>query len=109
MQPVVITTTTASDDEARTIAKALIEEGLAACVNIVGPVTSVYKWQGKVEEEAEYKLFIKAFMESWAAIREKIKALHSYSVPEITLINAEQMNPDYIAWMDTVCVKIDRT
>ena len=106
MQPVLILTTTNSEEEAVSIAQTIIEERLAACVNISGPLTSLYRWEGKIEKETEYKLFIKTYIENWPSLREKIKKMHSYSVPDITLINTEQMNPEYLNWMDSVCEKM---
>lgn len=106
MQPVLIITTTNTEEEAKNIAHVLISERVAACVNITSPVTSIYSWEGKVEEETEYKLFIKTYIENWPVLREKLKTLHSYSVPDITLINTEQMNPEYLTWMDSVCDKL---
>jgi len=106
MQPVLILTTTNSEEEAKAIANALVQERIAACVNISSPVTSIYSWEDKIEEETEYKLFIKTYIENWPALREKLKELHSYSVPDITLINTEQMNPEYLTWMDKVCDKL---
>lgn len=103
MQPVIITTTTETLDEAKKIGRLLVEKKMAACVNIIGPIASIYTWEDKIEEAQEYKLLIKSFMENWPAVREQIKAVHSYTVPEITLLNAEQMNPEYLAWMDKVC------
>ena len=107
MQPVLILTTTNSEDEAKMIAHTLVKERIAACVNITSPVISVYSWEDKIEEATEYKLFIKTYIENWPILREKLKKLHSYSVPDITLINTEQMNPEYLTWMDSACDKLE--
>jgi periplasmic divalent cation tolerance protein len=99
MPPVLITTTTNSKEEAHRLATILINLKLAACVNIIGPVQSVYTWQGKVVNDEEYKLLIKSFDEKWESVRSVIKENHSYKVPEISLIQISQMHDDYLAWM----------
>jgi len=102
MQPVLITTTTPTKDEAVKIAAGLLDAKLAACVNIIGPVTSMYVWQGSVAREEEYKLFIKSFEEKSEAVKGYIQQNHSYSVPEFSLIRIQDMSESYLAWMKDV-------
>jgi len=99
MRPVLITTTTSSKEEAEKLAAMLIDQKLAACVNIIGPVQSLYTWQGKVVNDQEYKLFIKSLDEKWEPLKKALKENHSYQVPEISLINISDMQEDYFAWL----------
>ena len=87
--------------ESRKIARALVREGLAACVNIVPDVISVFEWQGALHEDDEHTLLIKAPADKIEALRERIKALHSYSVPEIVVlpVDVANSNPAYVAWV----------
>ena len=99
MQPVLVTTTVSSKEEANKIASILVSEKLAACANIIGPIQSIYSWQGKIVIDEEYKLFIKSFLEKWPAIKNTIKENHIYKVPEISLIQIHDMHEDYLSWM----------
>lgn len=99
MTPVLITTTVSSVEEAEKISKALVEIRLAACVNTIGPVNSVYRWKDEIQQDKEYKLFIKSFSENWSDICLAIKKLHSYEVPEITMIEMKDVDPGYLNWM----------
>lgn len=99
MDPVLLLTTTAKEDEAKKIAQGLVAEQMAACVNIVGPITSVYKWEGKVVTDQEYKLFIKTRRSAKEKIFTYIKDRHSYSVPELSLIEIKEMESDYLEWI----------
>jgi len=95
----IVLTTTGSQEQARSIAQALVERRLAACVNIVSPVESVYRWQGKVETTAEWLLLIKTTGEAFADVRDAILKLHSYEVPECILLSIEDGSPDYLTWI----------
>ncbi|MDH4261869.1 MAG: divalent-cation tolerance protein CutA [Spirochaetia bacterium] len=99
MQPVLVTTTVNSKEEANKIANILVNEKLAACVNIIGPIQSIYMWQDKIVNDEEYKLFIKTFAEKWPSLKNTIKKNHSYQVPEISLIQIHDMHEDYLSWM----------
>lgn len=100
MQPVLVTTTTNARDEASNLANILVSRKLAACVNIVGPIQSVYSWQGKIVNDEEYKLFIKSFENHWESLKKCIKENHSYKVPEISMIIIAGMHTDYLNWMN---------
>jgi len=95
----IILTTTGELHEAESLASKLVEARLAACVQIVQPVTSVYLWEGEVRKEAEYLLLIKTLPEKWEMVRDMITTNHSYEVPEIVTIDAEKVSEPYLAWM----------
>lgn len=78
-----------------------MREGLAACVNIVPGVTSVFQWQGVLHEDDEHTLLIKAPADRVDALRERILALHTYSVPEVVVLSVDvpRSHPDYVAWV----------
>jgi periplasmic divalent cation tolerance protein len=84
---------------ARTLAAALIEARLAACVNILAPCQSVYRWQGRVEEASEVPLLIKTTTDRYAALETAIRAQHPYELPEIVAVSIEHGLPGYLAWV----------
>ena len=100
MDYIVITTTTENASDAHRIADALIEHHLAACVQIVGPIQSVYRWQGKVEHAEEYRCEIKTRATNFAAISDVLRELHPYDVPEIIAIPLVNISADYGKWLD---------
>lgn len=85
---------------AETIAAALVDDQLAACVNIVPGVTSVYRWQGARESSQEALLVIKTRLEVYGKLEQRIKALHPYELPEIILVRVDTGLPGYLAWID---------
>ena len=93
---------TSCPDEAcaERIARALVEEGLAACVNILPPMRSVYKWKGKTENASEQLLVIKSATACFPAIRERLRALHPYELPEIISVPIVDGLPEYLAWLN---------
>jgi periplasmic divalent cation tolerance protein len=93
-----IITTTAQADEARRIARALVERRLAACVQIVGPIESVYRWQGKIEIAQEWQCWIKTRGDLYGRVEQTIRELHSYEVPEILTMVAEGSKA-YLDWL----------
>ncbi len=94
-----VLTTTSSRDEADHIAQSLVERKLVACVNIVGPIQSVYRWKGQVESAQEFLLLMKTRAERFDNVRDAVRALHSYEVPEIVQIPIENGLPAYLAWI----------
>ncbi|MBV9266985.1 MAG: divalent-cation tolerance protein CutA [Acidobacteriaceae bacterium] len=96
---VVVLCTCADDNEAGRIAQAVVEESLAACVNILPGIESVYRWEGKVERSRETLLIIKTVAESFDALRERISALHSYDIPELIALPVELGLEKYLAWI----------
>jgi periplasmic divalent cation tolerance protein len=84
---------------AESMAHALVNEQLAACVNISSPVRSVYRWQGKVETAHEIALSIKTQRQGYARLAERIRALHPYELPEIVAIHVNEGLPEYLRWV----------
>jgi|SRR5579872_1265034 len=95
----IVLTTSGSKDEAHKIAHHLVENQLAACVNIVPHVLSVYRWQGKVESHDEWLLVIKTTSEQFPSVRDAIRALHSYELPECISIAIDDGSTEYLAWL----------
>jgi periplasmic divalent cation tolerance protein len=95
----IVFTTTGSDAEARTIARALVERRLAACVHIVPGVCSVFRWEGRVCEESERQVWIKTTASRVDAVSAAIGELHSYDVPELVVVAIEGGSDDYLAWL----------
>jgi periplasmic divalent cation tolerance protein len=95
----IVLSTAGSRDEARKIARALVERRLAACVNIVAPVESVYRWQGEVENAEEWLLIIKTTAQAFSKVREAICELHSYNLPECVLLSIEDGSKAYLEWI----------
>jgi periplasmic divalent cation tolerance protein len=94
----VVLVTTPSADAAR-IARALVEQGVAACVNQVGGIASVYRWQGAVEESVETLLVIKTRAERYPALEAAVRALHPYEVPEIIALPVAHGATNYLQWI----------
>ena len=95
----IVLTTVGSQDEARKIAHALVERKLAACVNIVSQIESVYRWQGKVETAAEWLLIIKTSAAAFERVRDAVCELHSYELPECLLLEIPDGSPEYLTWI----------
>jgi periplasmic divalent cation tolerance protein len=97
---IVVFSTASSAEEAEKIARGLISGHLAACVNIVPAVRSFYRWQGKIEDSAEFLLVIKSSRERFDALRSSIEKLHSYEVPEVIAMPVVDGARNYLNWMD---------
>jgi len=93
-------TTAGSVDEARRIAEALVERKLAACVNIVPKVVSIYRWKGKIEEAEEWLLLVKTTVQDFSRVRDAIKEMHSYELPECMSFAIEDGSTEYLKWID---------
>jgi periplasmic divalent cation tolerance protein len=89
----------ANEAESSRIAQALIEERLAACVNIVGPVRSIYRWRGAIENASEYLLVVKAPARNFSQLERRVRKLHSYEVPEIVAIRLAAGSTPYLEWI----------
>ena len=95
----IVLTTTGSHDEARKIAHALVERRLAACVNIVPQIESVYRWQEKVETATEWLLLIKTQADLFDRVRDAVKELHSYDLPECIMLEVAAGSQEYLNWI----------
>ena len=96
---IVVFVTAGSESEAETIAKMLVGEQLAACVNILSPVRSIYRWEGKLADDREWLLVIKTRAERFPAVEARVKALHSYQVPEVIALPIVQGSGEYLRWL----------
>ena len=88
-------------ESAQKLATLLVEQRLAACVNVLPPCTSVYRWQGKVETASEIPLLIKTTRERYAALESTIRAHHPYELPEIIAVSLSAGLPAYLEWIKT--------
>ncbi len=95
----IVLTTCGSKDEAQRIAHELVERHLAACVNIAGPIASVYRWKGEVESAEEWLLLIKTTVEAFERVGAAIRELHSYELPECVQLAIEKGSSEYLDWI----------
>jgi periplasmic divalent cation tolerance protein len=96
---ILVLTTAGSRDEASKIGRALVERFLAACVNIVPQVESIYRWDGKIEEAEEWLLIVKTTRAGFERVREAIVELHSYEVPECVSVAIDDGSVRYLGWI----------
>jgi periplasmic divalent cation tolerance protein len=95
----VVFVTLSGSDQARAMARILVDERLAACGSVVPGLTSVYRWEGKVEEDAEALLILKTTTEGLEPLLRRIPELHGYDVPEILALPVTEGHPPYLAWV----------
>jgi periplasmic divalent cation tolerance protein len=95
----IILTTAGSSEEAQKIAHALVARSLAACVNILPRIESVYRWQGKVETSQEFLLIVKTTAERVSKVFEMIQSLHSYELPECIALEITEGSEAYLGWI----------
>lgn len=95
----VVLVTAPTSEKAAEIARALVEERLAACGNVVPAIRSIYRWEGKVHEDAEALLVLKTTRGRFEALRDRVLALHPYDVPEVIALPVEAGSADYLAWI----------
>ena len=96
----IVFSTVGSKEEASKIANALVDRRLAACVNIVPQIESVYRWKDKIETAEEWLLLIKTTADQFEAVRDAIKELHSYELPECVAIAVEGGSEEYLKWIE---------
>ncbi len=96
---VVVYVTCGSSREGRRIGRALVENRLAACVNLVGPIRSFYRWQGKICDDREFLLVIKSSRRVFRELRGLVEKLHSYQVPEVICLPIVEGSAKYLAWI----------
>ncbi|MHB1543368.1 MAG: divalent-cation tolerance protein CutA [Gammaproteobacteria bacterium] len=99
MEAILILTALPDPAQADTLARTLVDQREAACVSRIGPLHSVYRWDGSREEAEEYLLLIKTRSDRYAAVESRIRSMHPYSVPEVISIRPDQVEPRYLAWL----------
>jgi len=97
---IVVFSTCDSEEQAGRIARALVEQRLAACVNILSPVRSIYRWKGQIEDAAEWLLIIKSRRGLMDQLRVAISQIHTYEVPELLAVPVVDGSESYLAWVD---------
>jgi len=102
MEAIVIFITAPNEEEGAMIARALVEERLAACVNIVKPIRSIYRWQEKIEDDMETLLIVKTRKQLFGSLENRVRELHSYTVPEIIAVPVVDGSGEYLKWLQEV-------
>lgn len=97
---VLVLTTAGTQAEAQTIAKQLVESRLAACINLIPRIQSVYRWKGKLESTEEYLLIIKTSKTRATSVEAAIKEIHSYDLPECIVVPLENGSEEYLKWIE---------
>ncbi len=100
-----VITTTKTKEEAKAIARHLVEEKLAACVQILGGIESTYLWKGKIETSKEFMCFIKTREDLYPQVEAAINEIHSYETPEIIALPITHGSANYLAWLDKSTAK----
>jgi periplasmic divalent cation tolerance protein len=99
MTAVIVLSTFPADQDAAALAHALVEERLAACVNVLPPMTSIYRWEGAVERASEHQLVMKTTAGRVEALKARIAELHPYDVPEILVLSVTDGAASYLKWV----------
>lgn len=99
MEAIIVYITAPNEDEAAKIAKTIVEERLAGCVNIVKGIRSIYSWQGKMEDDSEALMITKTQRHLFEPLKKRVKELHSYTVPEIIAMPVVEGSEDYLNWL----------
>lgn len=94
-----VLTTANTEEEAARIAETLVEKRLAACVNVVGPIRSIYRWKDAVCRDEERLLLVKTRAGLFAQVREAVRAAHSYELPEMLLVRVDDVDPKVLEWL----------
>ena len=103
---VVVLTTIGADADAVALARTLVDERLAACVNVLPPMTSVYRWQGRIDEDQERQIVIKTARKRVAALEQRLKQLHPYELPEFLVFSAAGGSEGYLRWVGECTTQI---
>ena len=98
---IIVTVTTTNKQEAENIAQHLLKEHLIACANIIGPVSSIFHWTGKIEKAEEYLIVMKSREDLFEKLAETVKALHSYKMPEILALPIVDGSRAYLDWLNS--------
>lgn len=99
MEYVLVLTTYPADGDADTLARTLVDERLAACVSVLPPMQSTYRWKGEVETTGERQVLIKTKAAQVAALETRMKQLHPYEVPEFLVLTVDAGSPAYLSWL----------
>ncbi len=105
---IIVLVTTANKQEAENIAHRLLKEQIIACANITGPVSSLFRWSGKIERAEEYLVFMKSRKDLFEKLTETVKALHSYEVPEIIALPIVEGSEAYLGWLDSCLIRAEK-
>jgi periplasmic divalent cation tolerance protein len=98
---VIVMVTSANKQEAENITQQLLKKQFIACANITGPVTSLFRWSGKIEKAKEYLVFMKSRKDLFKNLTETVKTLHSYEVPEIIALPIVEGSEAYLGWLES--------
>lgn len=98
---IVVLSTCDSEEEAKRVAHHLVEQRLAACVNILPGVRSIYRWKGKIEDASEFVLVIKSSRALFPALRAELEKVHSYEIPEVIALPVLDGSEPYLNWLDS--------
>lgn len=99
MDEIVVFITASKEEEAAAIARVLVEEKLAGCVNVLPDIRSIYRWEGAIEDDREVLMIVKTRRNLFEQLQTRVKELHGYSVPEIIALPIVVGSPDYLAWL----------
>jgi len=102
MSEIIVFITASKEQEAVKIAHALVEARLAGCVNIIKNIRSIYNWKGRIEDEKEFLMIAKTQKRLFKPLQEKVKEIHSYSVPEVIAMPVTEGSADYLTWLKNV-------
>ena len=97
---IVVFTTCESEDEASRLARHLVDQKLAACVNILPQMRSIYRWEEKIEDAPEFLMLIKSRRDLFDSLKAEIAKIHSYEIPEVIAIPIVDGSPGYLSWLD---------
>jgi len=107
MSYIFVVMTAANMEEAVKIVRCLLDERLIACANIVGPVSSLFWWEGKIDEASEFLVFMKSHRSLFKRISERVKEIHSYQVPEVIALPIIEGSPPYLEWLGASLQLVD--
>ena len=99
LEVVLVLTTLGADADAVTFARTLVQEHLAACVNVLPPMTSVYRWRGRIEEDQERQIVVKTTRKQLAALEQRVRQLHPYELPEFLVLESSGGSEAYLGWV----------
>ena len=106
---IIVFVTTPNSDEANRIANALVSEQLAACVNIVPLIESIYRWEGEIKRDSEALMIIKTTDDRYVELERRVKELHSYTMPEVIALEIELGSEDYLKWLRDSVLEVSQS